>query len=142
MAKVMLGGVEYELKPIPLRPARELREKIAGQVEGFARSISTLEGVEINKMEEVGELISSLGMTAANSMDMIADWLFEFSAELRADKNRIEETATDEEVLKAFWEALKMLYPFGSMMGSLSGLAGKAISMSSRLANGDTGRTN
>ena len=141
MTKVTLGKVEYELKPLPLRPARALREKIAAQIGGFGAQLKCLDGLEVTKLDDIGGLIEQLGGTLAGSVDMAAEWLFEFSPELAADRERIMDEAFDEEVLKAFGEALKLLYPFGGMLNSLSGLAGQASLTNSRSASGGFGRT-
>lgn len=141
MTQVMLGGREYVLKPLPLRPARALREKIAAQIGGFGQQLQALDGLEVTKLDDIGGLIERLGGTLAGSVDLAAEWLFEFSPEIAADRERIMNEAFDEEVLKAFTEALKMLYPFGGMLNSLSGLAGQASLTNSRSASGGFGRT-
>ena len=140
--KVTLGGVAYELKPLPLRKARALREKITAIIENVSGTLSAMDSVEISltKMSDIGGLIQSFGGTLAGSVDMLADWLFEFSAEIAADRERILDEAYDDEILRAFGEAIKMLYPFGGVLKSLDGLAGLANSMSSPSPNGESGR--
>ncbi len=141
MTMVTLGGKAYELKPIPLRPARKLRQKIEDKLGGFTGILNGVGNLEINKIEDVLPLVDNLKGLLWGSINAMEDWVFEYSQELRSDRERIEETATDEEMLKAFWEVVKMLYPFGGMMGKLSGLAAQATSMSSRSANGESGQT-
>ncbi len=140
-AVVTLGGVNYELRPLPLRPARALREKISGEISGLGQALRALEGLEITRLDDLGGLIQQLGGTLAGSLDIIADWLFEFSPELQADRERILDEAFDEEILQAFGEALKMLYPFGETLNGLSGLLDQATSTSLPSANGVSGQT-
>jgi hypothetical protein len=139
--KVNLAEREYEIRPLPMRPARAFREKIGAQIGGLANVLKDLDAIEVTNLSSIGDLVNQLGGTLAGSMDLIADLLFDYSPELQADRKRIEAQAYDDEIVKAFLEVLKLLYPFGALASSLNGRVGQRITTSSPSASGDAGQT-
>lgn len=125
---VTLAGQEYTIKPLPIRKAREVRAKITGPVEKAIQAIRGIPQVELNDMQAISELLDAAKLILADSLDLCLDILFEFSPEMAADRERIETLAYDEEALTAFVEVVKMLYPFGGLVKSLTGLANRATS--------------
>jgi len=141
-AKVTLGGVEYELRPLTMRPAAAFRAQIGERMGTLVDGLGKLERTELDQFDQMAGLVRLVGQAALGSVDQIAEWLFEYSPELASDRERIEAEAYDDEIIAAFVEVLKQLFPFGSLAKSLTGLAGQAISTNSRSVNGGAGRTN
>jgi len=124
---VTLAGKAYQIEPLPMRPSRAFRERISGQIGGLAQALDTAGkgDVELSDLSGIAALIERLGGTLAGSVDLIADLLFDYSPALQADRERIEAEAFDEEIIAAFGEVLKLLYPFGGILSSLTGPGGR-----------------
>jgi hypothetical protein len=138
--KVRLAGKEYELKPLPIRKAREVRQRFIAPINELIEAIKRLPKIDLTDMQSIGMLVESVQSSLLNSTDICLEILLLFSPEMVEDRERIEDEGYEEEVIAAFVEALKMLYPFGGMLKSLSGLAALATSTSSASASGDGGQ--
>jgi hypothetical protein len=129
MIKVVLGGREYEVRQLPIRASREWREKFAAPIEQLLGSVqyagealqqalgkgSAIDAGELVK--RLGQaLLSGVGETVLHSMDLVMEMVLAYSPELRADRERIEAEAYDDEVMAALGEALKLAYPFSEIL--------------------------
>ncbi len=121
---VRLANREYKVKPLPVRPSRAFRQRIGEQISGLTDLVAevltpTGEAASVSDLSSLTEMIGGLGQAISQkvigSTDLIADLLFEYSPELNTDRERIELEAYDEEIIAAFVEVLKLLYPFGSL---------------------------
>jgi hypothetical protein len=119
--RVKLGGKEYELKPKPIRKAREVRQMIEKPFGTAINALLDAPKKELNDLEGLGSLAISLKDTLLGSMDILLNIVCAYSEEIARDRKQIEEEAFDEEVVKAFVEVIKLLYPFGSLAESVNG---------------------
>jgi hypothetical protein len=147
---VTLGGKSYIIKQLPIRANREWRAKFNEPVNKLLsafQEVGKLSSAEFKSGKELMQRIGGLLLARASdvagvlieSMDLVLDGLFAYSPELQADRDRIENTATDDEAMKAFVEVLKVAYPFGRLM-QMAGQIGRteeAISESSPAPSGE-----
>lgn len=121
---LMLAGVEYQVEPLKVRQAKQFRQKIGAQLSGLTDLIAgalrpTTDAVRVDDLAGLADMIGEVGQTLSQkligSTDLVADLLFEYSPALAEDRERIEEEAYDDEIIAAFLEVLKLLYPFGGM---------------------------
>lgn len=119
---VNLAGKEYELRALPIRQAREFRKKFTKPVEEMINVLGSASKTELSDVESMKGVVDAVKTILLGSIDLLVDLLFEYSAELNADRDTIEAQATDEEALAAFAEVFKLLYPFGSLAGKIPGL--------------------
>lgn len=127
--KIMLGGAEYEIAQLPIRQAREWRQKfsepleqVIGAVQGGAEAIQR--AFDGNSSVNAGDLVGALGQTLLGSvgrallgsMDLVLDMVYSYAPNLLAHKDAIEESAYDDEIMLAFVEVLKLAYPFGQIL--------------------------
>lgn len=112
--EVVLGGVKYEIEPLKIREARKWRKQLADIKDALADLPS--------EVENVGELISLIpalvGHLFVTIPDRIIDLVFSYAPTLPRDL--IEDTATDAEIITAFVEILKVAFPFGKALGSIT----------------------
>jgi hypothetical protein len=139
--KVKLAGKEYELKPLPIRRAREVRQRFSVPVGQVIAALKSAPTTNLSDVNALGELLDAVKLVLMESMDLCLEALFDFSPALAADRERIENEGFDDEALNAFMEVVKMLYPFGGVLQSMNGLVQSATSMNLPLANGGAGRT-
>lgn len=120
--KISLGGREYELRPLPIRKAREIREKFTESFEQIVDAINQLPNLALDDVHALGDIVTAVKDVLLGSVELVLEILFAYSPELAADRERIEAEAYDEEAIAAFVEVVKLLYPFGSLANVLSGL--------------------
>lgn len=122
---VRLAGKDYRVEPLTVRPSKAFRKRVGDALSGMTDLIADalrptgavgtpVEGpAEISaSIKEIGRLLSE---RLIGSTDLAADLLFEYSPILAEDRERIENEAYDDEIIAAFVEVLKLLYPFESL---------------------------
>lgn len=148
---IQLGGKTYTLTAQPLRKSRKWRKKFAepfGQVAELIQSFSPngageeIERVSLTNTGNLSRVITSLKDLVIASPDTAFDLLLDYSAELRADEEYLLEHATDDEVIAALAEVLKLAYPFGAILQIVNnGLARAQTSTRSASPSGASGAT-
>jgi len=121
--KVTLGEKEYEIEPLPIKGAREVRHKFAAVL---APAVTALQGAPQTEMSDysaIAGIISAVKDTLLGLTDLCLDLLFEYSPTLKTNRDEIEATAYDQQVISAFVEVLKLLYPFVQALAGMTGLA-------------------
>lgn len=103
------------MKPLPRAQAKAFRQRIAEQLDGVTGALRLADGatsVELTDLNSVADLVQKIGGLLVGSIDLVADMLFDFSPELAADRQRIDAEGYDDEIVAAFLEVIKLLYPF------------------------------
>ena len=119
---ITLGGREYTLLPPPIGRARRWREQLRETTTPMLRQIDQLKGLgalaslESIPIDGVIGMITSMVPTLMGAFDEIAELVYAYSPLLAADREFIEETATDAEMLAAFGVILKQAFPLGELM--------------------------
>lgn len=112
---VTLGGQQYTIKPLPLRASREWRQRLAGPFTDLSNILTSADQIQLNSPSDVGRLIEIIKSRVLDSPDLAFGLLCDYSPAIAADRDRIEETATDPEVFEALIEVLRIVYPFGGL---------------------------
>jgi len=100
--KVILGGKEYEVRPLVIRDAREWRKKVIALI----APIPSLAKVSTDTPEDFGKALTTLLVTMP---DQVLDLFFEYARDL--DRSSIEGIATDAELAVAFQEVIAIAFP-------------------------------
>ena len=116
MATVQLGGAEYDLPPLSIKASKLWRALVEAPINDITATISGMEEIELTQMSDVAGLIEALKGTLLGAPDIIVDLLFAYSADLRAKRDDIEDSATNEEAVIAFIEAVKQEFPISPVM--------------------------
>lgn len=112
--KVILGGKEHIIAPLPIRYSREWRKKampLLSHLFQYSRLAPT------GKIEDTRKLEEAFTELFTTKTDEILDSFFEFARDL--DREEIEKVATDGEVILAFMEV------FDVFVAPLSGVVPK-----------------
>ena len=150
-AEIVLGERSYTITELPLRRATAWRQRLSAMFGGAAKLVSDLPNTKIDDMQDVVGLVSVLKGMLVDSVDQAAELLLDFSQELRDDEEYILENAYPSQVLDGFWEAMKLAFPFGQLVGRAAsvvtmmdqlGQQGRTISKNSQGQNGESGRKN
>jgi len=104
---VILGGKEYEVKPLVIRDSREWRHKII-------KLMAPLPGlVDITSDDPKGFEVA-LTQLLVTIPDQVGDLFFEYAKDL--NKKEIEGIATDAELRDAFAEVRKVAFPLAEAL--------------------------
>ncbi len=125
-AAVTLGGKSYTIHALPMKAAREWRERFGEPLQiiiGVLRSAGNIQltttnedGSESVNLDVAAGLLQQVGGLLLGSIDLLNDALFDYSPELQRDREWIEENADDTEALAALWGVLQLAYPFGNLV--------------------------
>jgi hypothetical protein len=99
---IILGGQEYNVKPLVIRDSRIWRQKVADLLGNIPKHITP----DSDKPDEFKVALQSLMSTVP---DAIIDLLFDYAVDL--DREEIEGIATDAEIGIAFTKILEVAFP-------------------------------
>jgi len=118
---VQLGGQEYTIQPLPMKKAREWRQKLEQPFGAMVKVLETADTIELTNLGSIAGVVQTFAGTLLGSVDILLGLLFAYAPTLAADRERIENEAYDEEALGALVEVLKIAYPFGTVLGLVTG---------------------
>ena len=105
--KVILGGKEYDIKPLTIKYSSDWRKRSIPLIQYFIH-LSILNTDSPETME------AAIGKLFTEEIDKIIDSFFEYAREL--DRAAISEIATDGEIMTAFMEVFDaFVAPFGAI---------------------------
>lgn len=121
---VKLGGTDYNVKPLTIKAGRAWRGKLSDVLNEMATGPLTTQLTPQN-------FVQGLMVAFFTFPDKVLGLMYAYSPELEAEKEAIEDKATDEETVVAFSRILAVAYPFFNLLGSMktaASAAGQAIS--------------
>lgn len=119
---VTLAGKNYTIRALPMKPAREWRQKHSKPLQAVIGTLQHAGKMELQdddgnwNVGQIAALFNQVGTFLLGSVDMLVDALFDYSPVLQADRERIESAADDTEAMTALWEVVQLAYPFGTLM--------------------------
>jgi len=108
--KVILGGREYDVKPLVIKYSRPWRKKVIDLVATLPKYAQ----VDTNKPDEFEQAIKLL---MVECQDAIIDLFFEYANEL--DREEIEEIATEAEIAIAFQLVMALAFPLSETLPAI-----------------------
>lgn len=161
-AKVYFAGKEYLISEKNMGAASVWREHLnASQTMRIFRSldgamtqlVSAIDSVapdadghrdwgniNVASVINVAELLPVIVNGLSHSIDEIISMVFDYSPELAADREWIEENAPSSEAISAFVEVLKLCYPFLEVLALIRGPKGQPTSSNLPTVNGVNGQ--
>lgn len=133
--RCVLGGKEYEIKPLPLKAERKWKEAADEHVDQLFGLIEGAAAQEINSSADLMPALRAMKHTLFYATDTILDLVCLYSAVVAGDRERIEEEAYAPEVVDAFVQIVGVVFPLDRLK-SLRGLIRTPTSSSSRGRNG------
>jgi hypothetical protein len=108
---VRLGDEDYPITPLPAIPSKKWREKLVAVLHStiLANDETIPEGADVSTWLK-DKLASSISLTMARSPEKLAELIFEYAPALPKDK--ILDTATDEQLNLAFSQIMQIAFPF------------------------------
>ncbi len=122
MTTVTLGKKEYKIEQLPIKQSREVRHKFSDFLSPAIDALNNAPQTNLTDYSALTGIITIAKDVLIEYSDTALDLVCEYAPNIAADRERIEETATDEEALNAFSEVIKLLFPFGKQLKALTGL--------------------
>jgi len=106
--KVVLGGQEYEIKPLAIKYSAPWRKKVIEMIGSLAPYADTVSG----NLEDFDpkDFNQALAQVLVDTPDRMGDLFFEYAKDLNRDE--IEGVATDYELAEAFGKVIEMAFAF------------------------------
>tara|TARA_R110000868_G_scaffold27521_3_gene104318 strand:- start:541 stop:888 length:348 start_codon:yes stop_codon:yes gene_type:complete len=104
-----------------MKKAREWRQALEQPFGALVAVLENADSIELTNLSSVAGVVQAFAGTLVGSVDILLDLLFAYAPELAKDRERIENEAYDEEALAALVEVLKLAYPFGTVLGLVTG---------------------
>lgn len=109
---VVLGGKEYEVKPLVIKESRLWRQKITELWASLPRHLKVT-------TEEVEKFEAALSALLVTMPDVVIDLFFDYAKDL--DRKQIELVATESEIGKAFEQVVEVAFPLSqSLMAGMT----------------------
>ncbi len=108
--KVILGGRDYEIKPLVIKYSRPWRKNVVELVATLPKYAQ----VDTNKPDEFEKAVKLL---MVESQDAIIDLFFEYARDL--DRDEIEEIATETEIAIAFQIVMGLAFPLSETLPAM-----------------------
>ncbi len=110
---VQLGEREYTFSEQPRPRVKPWRARLFAEVKPL---FGQLEGATSLSFDQPGDLLKVLPLLETvllDGLDTVVELAVTFAPELEADREYIEQHATEKQILAAFQEAVKLADPFG-----------------------------
>jgi hypothetical protein len=120
--QVTLGDTQYTIEPLPFRAAGEVRRQFEAIINPVVEQLKSTPETDLSDLNALATIIETVKGTLFGSMDILLDLVMAYAPNLAAEREKIETSAYDTQVLAAFVEVCKQLFPFGQVMTRLSGL--------------------
>ena len=119
---VTIGQKTYTIREAKRQANASWRLRFQAEFVEVAALLEELPQTDLTAVA-LGGLLWQIVAKVGGSVDVLAELVFAYAPELAADRETIEEEAYDSEVMAAFTAVLKLAYPFGSVVETVSGLA-------------------
>jgi len=114
---IILGSKEYRIRPLVIKESRKWRAKVVKIIGNLPQYMS----ITTDTPDKFGEAINVLLLTVP---DKVIELVFDYSPKLKADREFIENNATDSEMSRAFNQIVEVAFPLAkSLTGAMGNLA-------------------
>lgn len=140
--KIVLGETEYEISEAGHRRAKGWKKAfLEGLFQPLQSQLVELNALDLDGGLTLGDLPTLTPFVTAlltDYIDQVAELVITYSPVLEEDRQDILDTASDRQLLAAFWGVLQLANPLSTaLLAQLSGLARIGISPNSPSPSGD-----
>lgn len=127
---VTLGAREYAVCEAGFARSRRWRKRFVDEIKPLFEQVSGMAGLEFGSPADLLKLLPLLDTVMVDGIDRVFELLLAYSDTLSADREYIEESATDRQILDAFREVASIAFPFdlGSLLRRQLGRAANGMS--------------
>lgn len=131
---------QYAIEEPGVLRSRKWRSRFGETVMPLFEQFAGAQNIEFETPEDLLKLLPLVQSIVLDALDEVFDLLILYSPELEADREWLEDNATERQIIAAFMEVLQLAVPFevGNIIARLNGLTNPTIGSNSPSANGDT----
>lgn len=140
---VRLGAKDFEIQQAGFRRSKPWKKRLLTEIKPLFEQVTGAKDITFDAPEDLLQLLPVVESLFVEGIETILDLLVAYSAELEAERDYIEEHATDKQIFAAFQEVLKLMDFFGAipMLNKQFGRMGTGTSQNLQSANGDSDPT-
>lgn len=112
---VRIADRDYEITALTIKPTKAWQLKAQTPVNNLFGAVETLQGVELNDVGQLVGLAREVATVVMGMTDIVLDLVCDYAPNIAADRAYIEDNGYNEEVMSAFLEVLKMVYPLAAL---------------------------
>lgn len=112
-ATLVLGAREFEVQTAGFKRARPWKKRLFEEVKPLFERVGGASSVDITTPADLFKLLPLAEELFTDGIDLVCDMLITYSPVLEAEREYIEEYATDKQILAAFQEVAALADPFG-----------------------------
>ncbi|MEI8166177.1 MAG: hypothetical protein WCG26_07355 [Chloroflexales bacterium] len=130
-----LGATVYTIPTAPIKRTRAWRQQLKAPLDQVLDTVAAITTVQLNTAADLSALATQILPILFDTTDTLLDLIFAYAPALTAQRDVIEDTALDAEVVDAFMALLKAAFPLVRLL-ALRGPATPATSTNSPAPNG------
>lgn len=115
-ATVAIAEKQYTITPRVITESRQWREKLTEPLKGLAAIFEDRDNIKLDNPDDLKRVFDLFMSSIAGAPDLILDLLCDYAPEIARDRAYIEANGFDYEIMEAFKEVLKIVYPFGTLI--------------------------
>jgi len=119
-ATVTIAGKEYVIKALPISKAKQWRAEFQKPFDEIVAALQAAPHIEITNIAGLADVVYAAKDIVFGALELLLQMLYSYSPEVVADAEFIEENGYDEEIMAAVVEVVKLVYPFGTLVGMLT----------------------
>jgi hypothetical protein len=127
---VTLGGQPYQVRQPPNKRESAWRKQLRETIAPLLDVMMNFERIEFSTPADIAAFLQRFAPMLLDAPDLMLEMLYEYSSELAAQREAIDESAYSDEVLEAFKAVLGLAFPFArdlaAVMRAGQGLANGA----------------
>lgn len=127
---VTLGGTVYRVRQLPMRAEAEWRRLLQARLAPLLGLIANFQQIEFNTPADFAAFLQGLAPLLLDAPDLMLALLYDYSPDLRAHADAIEESAYSDEVMEALKAVMGLAYPFARDLVGAMRAAGQAAMQS------------
>ena len=137
---VRLGVKDYVIQQAGFRRSKPWKKRLLAEIKPLFEQVTGAKDMQFDSPADLLKLIPLAEVLLVEGIEQIADLLITYSPELEADREEIENYATDKQIFTAFQEVLKLMDFFGAipMLNQQFGRMGTTTYLNSQSVNGDS----
>ena len=128
----------FTVQTLPIRKAKEWRALIGAPFDQLVTGLASAGAIELTDGNSLANLLGLARNLLIGSVDQIWDWLLAYAPALAADSDWILDHGTDDEVMTAFLEVVKIAYPLGRLVDLFRTTGSAARTTSKKLPSAPT----
>lgn len=109
---VQLGGLEYDVSPIPSARAKQWRDKLLEPFLGVLTIVGGLDKIEINTPADLMRILPYIQEGLIGSVDIVREAVLSYAPDIKEDWDSGDlAEAMDSEFIQALFKILRLAYP-------------------------------